>query len=127
MCLTGLEPDKGFRCSIPMCDQNLSNASVDDFGLDIFKHENGDIDYCLQYPYKNVTHQSQCSEDDFDHKSNTFVKCDPHMDNITVIYESFAMDTSIATEFDLLCDDQYKVTALDFSLLCIYCNLNTQF
>ena len=45
-----------------MCDLDLSNARVDDFGLDIFKHEKDGINYCLQYPYKNLTHQSQCSE-----------------------------------------------------------------
>ena len=93
-----------------MCDLDLSNARVDDFGLDIFKHEKDGIDYCLQYPYKNLTHQSQCSADDFDRESDTFVKCDPSMANTTVIYEPFAMDTTIATEFKLLCDDEYKVT-----------------
>ena len=92
-----------------MCDRDLSNATVAEFGLDIFKHEKDGIDYCLQYPYKNLTHQSQCSVDDFDRKSNTFVKCDPNLVNTTVIYEPFAMDTTIATEFKLLCNDEYKV------------------
>ena len=100
-----------------MCDLDLSNARVDDFGLDIFKHGKDGINYCWQHPYKNLTHQSQCSVNDFDRQSNTFVNCDPNMDNTTVIYEPFAMDKTIATEFKLLCDDEYKVTQFDSALL----------
>ena len=69
---------------------------------------------------ENIASVYQCSEEDFDRNSSTFVKCDPNNDNIAVIYEKFAMDTTFATEFNLLCDDQYKVRCL----ILIYCLLN---
>ena len=108
--IIGLEPDKGFRCSIPQCDQDISEARVDDYGLGIFAidSENGDINYCEQYPYKNLTGHAYCSSDDFDHNSPT-VRCDPNTGNIKLIHASFAMDKTFATEFNLVCDNQYKV------------------
>ena len=62
----GLEPDT-LRCLIPECQENPSNASILDFGPDIFWHEeNGDIDYCRRYPVSNDhTTSEQCKQADF--------------------------------------------------------------
>ena len=86
----------------------MSNAKVDDFSLNIFATKNNEIDYCEQYPYKNLTQQTQCSEHDFDHNMST-VRCDPNIENIELVFEPFAMDTTFATEFKLVCGYQYQV------------------
>ena len=91
----------------------MSNAKVDDFSLNIFATKNNEIDYCEQYPYKNLTEQVQCSEGDFDHTLET-IRCDPKIENIELIFEPFAMDTTFATEFKLVCSYQYQVMQVGF-------------
>ena len=83
-----------------------------EFGQDIFwRDENGDTDFCKRYPlYANSTISGMCSSSDFNNFNSTedeLEKCNPGKQ--TVIYDDFGMDSTAATKFNLVCDNQYKV------------------
>ena len=83
-----------------------------EFGQDIFwRDENGDTDYCKRYPfYDNSTISGMCSSSDFNNFNSTedeLKECNPGKE--TVIYDNFGMDSTAATKFNLVCDNQYKV------------------
>ena len=85
-----------------------------EFGQDIFwRDENGDTDYCKRYPlYDNSTISGMCSSSDFNNFNSTkdeLINCDPEAKNQMVIYDNFAMDSTAATKFNLVCENQYKV------------------
>ena len=102
-----MEPGE-FRCIIPQCNENPNNATVLDFNETIFAKDDDEIDYCRRYPvFQNVS--GQCTEKDFDFNSTDMVLCDPHRDNQQIVYGEFGMDTTVVTEFNLICGDQYKV------------------
>ena len=85
-----------------------------EFSSDIFWHdENGDIDYCRTYPlFNNHTLEGQCKSSDFNISSSDkdqLKLCDPDVNKQEITYGEFGMDSTAATQFNLVCDDQYKV------------------
>ena len=85
-----------------------------DFGSNIFWHEDdGKIDYCRRYPLSdNFTIYDECGQSNFNvsvsNKEDLFL-CDPNDSNQVIIYDEFGMDSTAATKFNLVCDNQYKV------------------
>ena len=85
-----------------------------EFGQDIFwRDENGDTDFCKRYPlYNHSTTFEQCISSDFNNSNSTeddLKICNPDTKNQIVIYDSFGMDSTAATKFNLVCENQYKV------------------
>ena len=115
--LTGLEPAR-FRCLVPECNEDAETATVTDFGLDIFWHNDDDnIDFCRRYPSiddANIV-DGQCSSSSFNTsqwiEKDSLSFCDPSVDGNVVIYDNFGMDSTAVTRFHLICKDQYKVRA----------------
>ena len=85
-----------------------------EFGKDIFwRDENGNTDYCKRYPFfDNFTMSGKCSSSDFNNYNSTEDElniCNPEIQNQIVIYDDFGMDSTAATKFNLVCDNQYRV------------------
>ena len=106
-------PPSDFRCLIPQCNENPDNATVDDFGLDIFSRDGDDINYCYTRPLISDVVSRPCTPKSFNYSDNLqkedFQLCQPSKDQ-KVIYGEFGMDSDAVTEFNLICDDNYKVT-----------------
>ena len=121
--LSGLEPVQ-FRCLMPECNEDAKTATVKDFGLDIFWHnDDGNIDYCRRYPTINDAKivDGRCSSSSFNTskliEKDSLSLCSPSVDENVVIYETFGMDSTAVTRFNLICEDQYKVKAGNQSIL----------
>ena len=113
----GLEP-KEFRCLIPKCSENPENATVDEFGLDIFWKDGVDIDYCYTRPIIDSEVSNQhCTNNSFNYsdalQKDEYQLCKPDK-NQGVVYGAFGMDSNAVTEFNLICDDKYKVNVQGF-------------
>ena len=84
-----------------------------DFGTGIFWNDENGIDHCKRYPIqKNRSISSRCRIDDFNiHVTNKFemISCNQQNEGRGVVYGEFGMDSTAVTEFQLLCEDQYKV------------------
>ena len=112
---TGLVPEE-FRCLIPECNEDLLNATVNQYGTNIFWHDsNGEIDYCRTRPVINGKEiRGHCTNESFDFDTNLekseYVTCDPNQE---IIYGAFGMDYTAVTEFNLVCKDEYKVFLTD--------------
>lgn len=100
--MIGLQPD-AFRCQIPECDG--SGASFSDFNSSIFPIEDSEPDYCSYYPVSNFTTNGTCYDDNFDY-DGTPVEC---KSGDVFYYDDYEMDSTFVMEFDLVCDESFKV------------------
>ena len=73
------------------------------------------LDFCTQpnVTWTELSHLSNCSDAHF---NGMYQEC---QSSDRIIYEPFEFDTTIATDFHLVCDQQYKVIVC----LCIIINL----
>ena len=109
-----MEPDE-FRCLIRECNETSeSHHDFLHFGYDIFStDEDNNVDFCKRYPVKkNLLEPLKCTKnstlDDFDigAPENEMVACTPDQD---IIYGDFGMNWTVATKFNLVCDNKFKV------------------
>ncbi len=101
-----MQPDH-FRCKIPACDSGAS-LGFDDVPSSIYPlDDDDDEDYCKYYPpQRNVT-AGECSlPSNFDFTASP-LECETKEGNY--IYDDFEMDDTVVTEWDLVCDDEFKV------------------
>ena len=72
--------------------------------------ENGVVDYCKTYPLKasnrNGDIGTKCTISHFN-LSSTPNECDAQI--LDIVHEEFAMESTIVTEFNLFCNEDYKV------------------
>ena len=106
--LSGLEPANGFRCAQP-CD--LENATFDIPGLNnsfLFPMDSEDetkFDFCQPFQYIGKSKSNGCAAEDFNQSNPIdFQSCDK------ILYADFAMDSTIVTDLDLVCDKQFQVS-----------------
>ena len=104
--LVGLQPDS-FRCSSSsdMCF-NAEAILTDPQPLAFGTNTDGSIDFCQSRPLTD-SNDTTCQFD----MSQPLQKCTLNNSGVMVEYGPSAMDTSIVTEFDLICDDAYKVNS----------------
>ena len=97
---------------IPECDEKNSDFLVLDESI-FFHNQNGEVDYCKSYPRKtsfkvdDVGNNCTISHFNF---SATPKECNAKIFN--VVYDKFVMETTIVTEFNLFCNEDYKVIVM---------------
>ena len=97
---------------LPECDVKNSDFLV--LNESIFQHDqNGEVDYCKTYPLKTSFEKDivgqNCTISHFNF-SATPKQCNAQISN--VVYGKFVMETTIVTEFNLFCNEDYKVILL---------------
>ena len=87
-----------------------SNDSLSNIQSIFVQDENGVVDYCKTYPLKSSSRKgdigTKCSLSHFD-LSSTPNQCNAQI--LDIVYEEFVMETTIVTEFNLFCNEDYKV------------------
>ena len=118
--MPGFKPEK-YRCEIPECDGIDPEFEFYDgiFFMEstdksIFVQDgNGVNDYCKMYPLQKPFNKDdkggKCTLSSFN-LSGTPIECNAEVSK--VIHEQFLMETSIVTDFNLFCNEEYKV--IDF-------------
>ena len=111
--ILGLKPAK-YRCSIPECDEPSSSFDISSKNTGTLEPRAifmnglaGELDFCKVRPLNSsmIHVPGKCTIDDFDMTGDP-VLCDARKMN--VIYEGFAMKSTIVTEFNLFCNEEYK-------------------
>ena len=82
-----------------------SSPTFSDYNKTIFPLDDGNPDYCQYSPIVAPLENSTCPISSFDLEGNP-VECPS---DGPWYYEPYEMDSTVVTEFDLVCDDQYKV------------------
>ena len=115
--IVGFKPEN-YRCEIPECDganpkfkfyveQFVPESSIQG----IFVQEsNGEVNYCKTYPLLSslaTNHEfRKCTLSHFNISADP-IDCNAKITK--VIYDEFPMDTTIVTDFNLFCNEEYKV------------------
>jgi len=104
---TGYEPS-AFVCDLPKCGNDTDYMSlVKNSSLFGYNEEDGKTDYCLIRPLKaEIPTGEPCTLDSFDFTKKQQEYC---TDYKNVHYDHFAMDKTVATDFGLICKDQFMV------------------
>lgn len=84
----------------------------------------GEIDYCYTRPRKNSSSSvllavsglptegvKECGVEDFD-LTGEYEYCVPDSSGSNLVFEDFAMDKTVVTQFGLICDENFKVLPL---------------
>ena len=121
----GFKPEK-YRCEIPECDG--ANAEfkfyIEQFVPESTNHSifvrdaRGGVNYCKTYPILPSSAKDRevgnCTLSDFNLSADP-IECNARISK--VIYDEFPMDTSIVTDFNLFCNEEYKVDIFILSIL----------
>ena len=108
----GFKPVK-YRCSIAQCDESdasfqIKGSPVVSESPTIFMNGSaGALDFCRARPLKSsMIHElGKCTINDFDMTGDPVV-CDAQQKSI--IFEDLPMNSTIVTEFNLFCNEEYK-------------------
>ena len=124
MTITGFKPEK-YRCEIPECDGenpkfefNNPKGIPEPSKQSIFVTDStGALNYCKRYPlYSSFAKNHNikgCALSYFNFTGNP-VECNAKLSN--VVYEDFSMNTSIVTDFNLFCNEDYKVDIHNYTM-----------
>ena len=106
-----MQPTKGFRCAIPDSISPPQHCDGDGFAFSDFpeslfpKDDSGEPDYCKFYrPEYDTSAVGNCSHERF---TTDVTECSSGM---KYTYNKFQFDETLVTKWDLVCDQQYKVS-----------------
>ena len=115
--IVGFKPEK-YRCEIPECDGvnpefkfYIEQFVPESSNQSIFVHgANGEVNYCKTYPLLSSSTKDhefgKCTLSHFN-LSGDPIECNAKISK--VIFDEFPMDTTIVTDFNLFCNEEYKV------------------
>ena len=112
---SGLKPLR-YRCFIPECDDQSAIvrisrvSSVPAKNKTIFmRGAEGDLDFCRTRPLdSSITHTvAKCTTNDFNMTGDP-IECNAQLTNL--VYDKFCMKSTVVTEFNLFCNEEYKVS-----------------
>ena len=108
--IPGLEPSKGFRCFVPSCDNAQPEyCSVPPAWIHP-TDDNGDWDYCHQFPLKEGLENSSmpCGDPNNFNTTKSF-----SLDQCSkIVYNDFEFESTVITQNNLVCGEQYKVSTI---------------